>query len=179
MNSEIELPRWIFHSSFGFSFLYMSLWVTSITLAIVLIPGWVFLNIPLVAAIAMTLLGLAVGLVVQAVLVSAAIAYYTITVRPDGIYGYSTGIRYHDQPWSDIAAIRPINCAGLKYIRLYSKTTSKVMWIPFFLTDFNRFLELAIEFTDSDNPLNQFARTRLNRKDANPNGQTQIRYIYH
>ena len=86
----------------------------------------------------------------------AAVAYFKVYVNPNGIRGYNALGLYHNLQWSEIDVVYLFKMPGLRHVLLCSKATSRVMWVPLFLSDINRFKELVNQHTQPDNPLNRF-----------------------
>ncbi|MDB5334674.1 MAG: hypothetical protein JWN70_293, partial [Planctomycetaceae bacterium] len=169
-------PNWSFRSSFSRPFWIMTLWAVPIALSIVIYEEFSRLNfLRLVGMIASVL----IALPIVALLIVGVNKYLTVEVNPIRIRSSNQWGWYSDLPWADIAKIRPINFSGLTFMRLYSKTSRKVLWIPLFLTNMDQFLELALEFTEPDNPLHQFADARLKDQTASSVEPVAIRIYYH
>ena len=138
---------------------------TSFTIVITFILGW---TIPTGVSIALIIVGVSTGSVLAALIASAGtalaqlgctailVAYYKVYVRIDRLRGFNVIGKYYDLSWADIDAIRPINCGGLRYIRISRKSDTRVMWIPLFLNDINEFHKLVVQYTEPSNPLAQY-----------------------
>lgn len=177
MNAIVDQPREIFHCSFSRLFGAIVSWAVPIAVAIIVIEDWKHLNVIRLLGLAFACAG---GMLVGAVLSAAAYKYFTLEIHVEGVRGCGCFGFYYDQGWSDIKSVRTLNFGGLKYVRLYSRTSSRVMWIPLFLAEDVRFFGLVDQYTSEDNPFGQFARDRLRGKKGRDSASpVPIRIIHH
>jgi len=176
MGSGFDQPNWTFRCSFIRVYSVMAFWVTLGLVTVLLYDEPRPINLRLLPGIIGAIIG---GLLLLAPYVAAVVTYFTFKVNPLRIHGCNSWGRYSDLEWDDIATARPIPMGGLGYLRLRSKTSRKVISIPFYLAEFNHFLRLAIEFTEPDNPLHQFASERLKTGRDSSTESVPIRYHYH
>ena len=85
----------------------------------------------------------------------ALVAAFQVRVHTRGIRGYNFWGRYRDVDWSSMVSARPINTLGLRYVRVACEE-GFVLWIPLFLVDQRRFVELVCELAGGDHPLTRF-----------------------
>src|SRR5437879_6436073 len=64
-----------------------------------------------------------------------AVDCYPVDVTTDGIKCFDTFGSYDFAPWPTIERVRPINVLGLRYLRVQSSATPRLLWVPLFLAD--------------------------------------------
>jgi hypothetical protein len=52
-----------------------------------------------------------------------------------------------------VAAVRPFNLLGLRYLRVFAKGSASAVWVPLYLTDRPRFEERVRQHAGADHPL--------------------------
>jgi hypothetical protein len=119
------------------------------------------------AAGVLTLLGFVLGIPMQvpqivvtaasAILTSgllaAPIVYYGVYVTREGIKCFDFFCVYHLARWESVQEARPINLLGLRYLRVFSRDTSRPLWVPLFLSDMCGFRESVSRHAEPNNPL--------------------------
>jgi hypothetical protein len=137
-----------------------SFWVTFITSNLIALLGILFLIGIETAARGVKhfhpealLVGLAGGGVCGAFLSGLAVLYFKTYAGPDTLRCTDAFGRYATVTWGSIHAVRPINLILLKYLRLDSDETDRVIWLPLFLTDLDGFAGLVLEYAGPDHPL--------------------------
>jgi len=146
----VEHPIGVFRCELPFVMLVGIVTTLPIAQVIILCDNTVNVTIPSVLMLTAEdaiLVGVGFGLVV---------AYYKIYIYSNQIYGYNFWGKYHHLAWSDVERISPIGLLGVKYIRVYSRRNTKVMWIPLFLKDLDRFVNLVCLYAGPDNALVQY-----------------------
>jgi len=68
-----------------------------------------------------------------------------------------------DATWGAITTVRPIYFLGFHYLRIQSNTTRRVIWLPVFLVDFERFAGLVRKLAGPEHPLTVATATRLQK----------------
>jgi len=81
------------------------------------------------------------------------VTYFKVHVSPASLRSYNSWGVCRDVKWDDILSVTPINLMGLKYLRLYSATTTSPLWVPLFLSDAQRFTSLVRQYAGPKNPL--------------------------
>jgi hypothetical protein len=108
---------------------------------------------------------LLVGWATSAVLLPAGtllvVLVWPVQVCPDCLrasdaWGFIRAVR-----WDAVRDARPINLAGLPYLRVYPADTRRVLWVPLFLADYRRFAELVAAYAGPDHPVAREARRRI------------------
>jgi len=146
----LDQPVEAFKSSFTRVIAVILACAIPIGVAVIFLDDGLETNIPALLA------GVLGGSLAAFALTAIAVAYFKVYVHPDGIRGYNAWGLYHDLAWPDIEKIRPFTLPGLRYIRVYCKNNSSVMWLPLFLTNMSRFKELVSQYAKPDNALNLY-----------------------
>ena len=81
------------------------------------------------------------------------VAYFKIYFYSNRIRGYNAWGIYHDLALTDVERVNPIDFLGVKYVRVYSRHGTRVMWIPLFLKGLDRFVNLVCQHSESNNAL--------------------------
>lgn len=110
------------------------------------------------------LLALGGGAVAGAVLTRIACRLLRIQVHTDGMTLQNEWGFQHNVTWDAIREIRPFNLGGLKYVRIYSTTTSRTLWLPLFLNDRQQFVSLVTQYAESTNPLVCFLSEKADQR---------------
>jgi len=84
------------------------------------------------------------------------IRYFKITITDEYLRGYDFWGKYHSVEWNNIISIKPIRIAGLKYVRVESKTLRRPLWVPLFLNDMCSFKAEVNKRLADGNPLKTF-----------------------
>ena len=99
----------------------------------------------------------AAGAAAVTVLLVPAMGLYVliwrVRVGPDALRGSDVWGRFVTVPWASVRAVRPFTLLTLPYLRVYSTTTRRVMWLPLFLADYRRFAELVAAYAGEDHPV--------------------------
>lgn len=175
MEKESAQPNWTFRCSFSPLFSVMAFWISMISLAITVGTVSGAIN----ASLLLFYLGALVAvLLVMAVIVAVWITYMTYEMNAFRIRGDTFWGWYFDLEWNQISAVRVFKSGGLRFLGLRSQALRKEMVIPLFLTDMRHFFSLAMELSEPDNPLHQFARAWL-KVAVRPAETVAIHYHYH
>lgn len=97
--------------------------------------------------------GTLVGVVLGVLLVVVLGRLFKVYVSPGGLRSYDFWGRYHRVPWATIQAIRPVELAGLRYLRLTAPPAPSPIWLPLFLDDQDTFNRLVAELAGPQHPL--------------------------
>jgi hypothetical protein len=137
-----------------------SFWVTFITSNLIALFGVLFLVAAEAAVVGVgmiygeaLLIGMLCGAVAGAFLSGLAVLYFKTYAGPDTLRCTDAFGRYATVTWGSIHTVRPINLILLKYLRLDSGETDRVIWLPLFLTDLDGFADLVREYAGPDHPL--------------------------
>ena len=137
-------------------------WVYFIQSIIGLLPGiytfGVLLSLPLPKETALCLSSVWIA----GAIFATACGYYRsgTTVTADQLRRRGVGWTFNSMKWKDIQEVKPINLAGFRYIRVFSKNANRAWWIPLFLHDQAGFVAAVRRFTEPDNPLRQYFENR-------------------
>ncbi len=81
---------------------------------------------------------------------------HKVAVSPSYVSGYGFWGSSINLRWQKIKTVRPINFAGLRYLRLYSSRSKRVLWLPLFLQDKKGFKNAVTQFAPPENPLRRY-----------------------
>ena len=93
------------------------------------------------------------GDVVAILFLLAYVAYFKVYVMPDGLRACNFWGSYRTVAWLDVLAARPVNIAGLRFLRVGTARARTPLWVPLFLSDFERFVELVCHCTGPEHLL--------------------------
>jgi len=79
--------------------------------------------------------------------------FFPLSVSPDGICGHSFWGRQCFIRWPDFAVIRRFNLVNLPYLRIYSRTDKKVIWLPMFQSRPAEFREAILKVAPPASPI--------------------------
>lgn len=91
----------------------------------------------------------------------AYVRLWRTRVSPAGLSGSNAWGWPLTVPWRSIDQVKPFPLPGLPSLRVYSKETRLVLWLPLFLNDFPRFVELVEQYAGSNHPLTVAVRQHL------------------
>jgi hypothetical protein len=155
-----------FRCSFWVLFLYVTLWSWAGVAAVTLIPAAFVLDAPqwpiLIRAEAF---GMGFAPLLTAVLVWPLILYFRTFVGRETLTGTNVLCLWSTIQWDSIRRVRPINMAGLRYLRVKSDATRWELWVPLFPADPHGFTELVAEYAGEDNLLTRELRHRFPTDD--------------
>jgi hypothetical protein len=75
-----------------------------------------------------------------------------------GIYGYTLRGKKFFFPWEDILQARRFRFLNLRWLRIYSKTSKNVLWLPLFQSRPVEFLHEIGKFAPPDSPIRNHLR---------------------
>ena len=81
------------------------------------------------------------------------VACYPVHVGAWGVRGFDFWGIYHETTWEEIAAVRPINFLGLRFLRAFRAGKRRPLWLPLFLADMRGFTELVRRHAGPAHPL--------------------------
>lgn len=115
-----------------------------------------------------TLLSVVPRLALYVLVLSIALVWLLpVYVSSKGIRSYTLWGNYDTVAWEGIDRVRAINLLGLRYVRLYSTSIRRPIWIPLFLARMKEFVTEVRARTSLDHPLNEyFASYSTNRTSS-------------
>lgn len=149
-------PRHVFRCSFCFFFC----WTVAIGLAayVCLIPVAVLCDDRLLAVLPLPYLLLSAAVMALiAGLMAAVIGVVVVSlhVYQDGLLGQDCWGRRCWIPWTDVSRVVPVNIVGLRYLRIYGTSGTRVMWMPRFLGRRMECDNVILGLVPLDHPLRQ------------------------
>ena len=93
-------------------------------------------------------------------------SFVTVVLNPaafsnKGIYSHSFwGMKLRFLQWDDILQIRRFKLLNLTWLRIYSKTSKNVLWLPLFQSRPTEFLHEIGRFAPADSPIRNFLKPR-------------------
>lgn len=150
VSSKVELPIEVFRSSLPFVIL------VGLAIELPIHAGMMLLDSELTITIFYLLAFFAVDVIMSCIGLSLAVAYYKIYIYSGRFVGRSFWGKLHDMEWNDVERIRAIGFLGVKYIGVYSRRNTKPVWIPLFLKNLDRFVNLVCQYAEPNNPLVQY-----------------------
>jgi hypothetical protein len=84
------------------------------------------------------------------------IRFFKITINSEGIRGYNFWGKYYFIEWESITETKHIRVVGLKYLRVFSKSIKRPLWVPLFLNNMEKFKKDIQEFVPENNPMSLF-----------------------
>lgn len=87
--------------------------------------------------------------------VSLLQARYKFGLGPAGIRCYDFWCRPQSTAWEDVADIKLVNTAGLEYLQIVSKTTTRPIWLPLFVRRDSVLRQMLMTYTHHSLELNQ------------------------
>jgi hypothetical protein len=147
-----ETPRQ-YRSSLLFTSFYIFAWIVVLTL----LSNWLYGNLPAsMAAFAETMPPIALYVVVFS---AAMVWLFPVYASSKGIRSYTVWGNYDEIAWESIDWVRSINLFGMRYVRLYSLSIRRPIWIPLFLSRMKDFVAEVRAQTPVEHPLNEFFRS--------------------
>lgn len=106
---------------------------------------------------------LAGTVLLQAVPTAWLAFHFRVHVSEDVLRGFDFWGKYHNVPWSAIRKVRPCSVGWLKYLKLYSDSSTVPIWLPLFLHDGERFWRHVRRWAPQT-PLSRFAPEATGRR---------------
>jgi hypothetical protein len=157
----MQRPTAWFRMSFWWFSVVCCLWAVPIASLILIgiyaisLPGRGFAGPAPTALVAGLLAGIVAGEVATFLLVLPVVLYYTTGVGPEGIRGFNFWGIYRDALWEDFRSVSPINFLGLRFLRAHTARGWGPLWLPIFLTDWERFRDLVLEYAGPEHPFSR------------------------
>lgn len=101
------------------------------------------------------------GTAALAVGMPAYVLVWRVWVGPDTLRGSDFWGRFVTVTWGSIRDVRPLHVPLLPVLRVYSTETRRVIWLPLFLVDFERFAGLVAGYAGEDHPVARAAWQRI------------------
>ena len=121
--------------------------------SIIILPDWITTRRGGYASILSVLFFV---VAVSFLLVAIVRQVWKVVVSASGIDGQNAWGFALTLTWQEIKTTRPFNFGGLRYLRLYSSQTKRVMWLPLFLQDKKGFKAAVTQFAPPENPLRRY-----------------------
>jgi hypothetical protein len=155
-----ETPRQ-YRSSLLFTAFFIFAWIV----LLILLGDWLNGDLPeSLAVFAETVPRLALYV---AVFSAAVVWLFPVYVSSRGIRSYTIWGNYDDIAWECIDRVRSINLLGMRYVRLYSTSIRRPIWIPLYLSRMKEFVAEVNAHTSIEHPLNKyFASYSTNRTSS-------------
>ena len=97
---------------------------------------------------------LAMFVVALAALLTLVWTRMRVTVSPEGLHCYSASGAYQFARWEEMTWARPTRMVlGLPYLRVGLDDERSPTWLPMFLADMPRFVELVLAYAGSGHPV--------------------------
>jgi hypothetical protein len=112
--------------------------------------------------------GVGVAEISASLLLLVYIAYFKVTVGPDGLGGFNSWGGFRKFAWADISSVRRINLLGLPYLRVYAEARKASLGLPLFLRDRERFCRLVRAYAGPEHPVARALYEDLTSERASP-----------
>ena len=151
-----------FRYSYWFLFLYVNLWAWVGAALVTLVPAAFLLDAAAwPGMLKAEAIGLACGPALTVLFVTPLVLYFRTYAGPETLTGLNVFCLWSTVRWDSIRRIRPVNFAGLRYLRLKSDESRWEIWLPLFLADPHGFTDLVAEYAGEDHILTAALRDRF------------------